>query len=718
MRKIIKTLIVAVLAITVILSSCAKKQGGNPNSPEIYENPHVYTAPEVADERYILRNKEFLYTVVVPENITKRENIAKNEFIALLKRATGAVANVIVDTTITNYNPNGKYISIGQTSLIKKAGISINRDALKSNGVRIITKHDNIFLMGGVSDGAINAVYDFFNICFDYEWYGRNNIYINDKIDNLKLRNFDVVDIPKINTHQITYAPMAGSLDKPTELDKKALASPYLDDTDIEYDLKMRSVRNRYGGKSEYRYMFPASGIKNGKNSVGSQHNVLNIFSKETAEQNGWDWDDKWLSDAGNQICWTAHGDIDAYKRMIDFAVMRVIGYMKDYPPKSWPEMTKMMFGVEDGDKVCRCLGEHGCLETEANYGGYAGAAIRFCRLVHDKVRAWLDDPLNKEYYRPEFKIIFFANHGTTTPPVYKNDKGEWRADEGIFDGMNWLVGQGVFDGEAEQFRDRMFDNLVIWKNFTPSYFDVTSDNSETKQVVEEFTGWSAIIDDVQTWNYAEFFLNHSYFIDYLSLWNKNLIEFYDNIGVEHMLTELCGSAFDAVTAWGDLYFYMITKLSWSCEVSSEELISKFMKAHYGPAGDTMKNLYYAQKHHFQKIATEQYNNKGVNFNLSKSSWSKKLYPYNKIKEFIDYIDQAYKDIEDDKNLSSDKREVYKDRIDVEGISHYNALLEIYSEANPTPYTQEQKLIYKARAMDLLSRKKLKQLASEKFEAW
>ena len=170
LKKIIKYCIIFIIVFSIAMSSsCAKKQDGDHNPPETYENTHVFIAPEVTDERYIIKNQEFLYTIVVPENITKREAIAKDEFIALLKRATGIVASAVVDTDIKTYNPKGKYLSIGQTSLIEKAGISINRDALKSNGVRIITKHDNIFLMGGVSDGAINAVYDFFNICFDYE---------------------------------------------------------------------------------------------------------------------------------------------------------------------------------------------------------------------------------------------------------------------------------------------------------------------------------------------------------------------------------------------------------------------------------------------------------------------------------------------------------------------------------------------------------------------
>ena len=199
MKKIIKTLILSFLVLTTAMSTAFTRTASAEvftDANDIYQGTHIFTAPEVEDERYIMKDGEFLYTLVVPENATPRELVARDEFSLLLKRATGLVATVITDDKITSYNPTSKYISIGQTKLLELAGVSINTAELKTNGVRIITKDDNIFLAGGVADGALHAVYDFFNICFDFEWYARNNIYINDTIKTLKLRNFDVTDIP------------------------------------------------------------------------------------------------------------------------------------------------------------------------------------------------------------------------------------------------------------------------------------------------------------------------------------------------------------------------------------------------------------------------------------------------------------------------------------------------------------------------------------------
>ncbi len=714
MKKILKTLILSLLVLIVAMTTaCAKEEEPKdqtqlPNLPS-YQGTHIYTAPEVEDGRYIVKDGEFLYTVVVPETATKKEQVAKEEFVVLLKRAIGVVANTVVDTKITEYNPNGKYISIGQTSLLEKAGISIDRNALKTNGARIITKHDNIFLTGGIADGALNAVYDFFNICFDYEWYGKNNLYINDKITDLKLRNFDVTDIPDINTHQITYGLMSKASDSPTDLDKKALASPNVDANDIYQDIDYKSYRSRYNGKSnDLKNLFPTTGIKSkpGKaDSNGySQHSVLNIFSAKTAKdlkdkgQISVDFDNRWLADSYDQICWTAHGDAESYKNMITFAVERCIGYLKANKTASSPSLTDIMFGVEDGGTVCRCgtdgagniTNQNGCAAAEIRDGAHVGAAIRFVRQVYDRLKVWMETEEAAPYRRETLRIVLFAYNDSAVAPTHKNDKGEWVVNEGLFEGM-------------EQYRDTMFDNLVIWKTFSgASFFDVTSENKIVEKVMDEFDAWAAIFDNVYAWNYAEFYRGHAYFMDYLSQWNSNMVQYYSSIGMEHMITELSSSG-DSVTAWGDLYYYMITKLSWDGSLSSTELITKFMKAHYGPAAESMEKLYYAQKQHFQKIAFDYYIASGMEQNISigNTKWTAEQFPYAVVKGFINYIDQAYADIEDVKLVNPGMYDVYKDRISVEGISHYYTLLDIYGNGIE-PYSVEEKAIYKQRAKDLL----------------
>jgi len=716
MKKVIKTLMVSLLVVVTFMTTTVATVSAGDTSSEATQSTtsfgtHILTAPEVEDERYILKDGEFLYTLVTPENPTVREKVAKEEFILLLKRATGIVATAITDADINEYNPDTKYISIGQTKLLDLAGIQINRSALKSNGVRIITKDNNIFLAGGVSDGALNAVYDFFQICFDFEWYARNNLYINDTITTLKLRNFDVTDIPDINTQQITYGPMSKSSDTLTSWDSLALASDNLTNDDLNKDINNKNNRSRYS-KPGRGVLFTAHGRKvlgKSESTYGSQHNVLNIFNKyEDNKDNGKlvqnpVWEEKWWADSQTQLCWTAHGDEASYQRMVDYAVERVISYMKKYPPASYPEMSNMMFGVEDGGVACRCDECEYRLEQD---GSRSGASIRFVRLVYDKLRDWLDDPANAEWYREDFKIVIFAYSEVKEPPTHKDAEGNWVVNEGIYEGM-------------EEYRGRMFDDIIVWKTFNgPQHLDVYSGDPQVSEYVEEFKAWSVASDGLFAWNYAELYLDKTFFQDYLSRWNTNMVEFYHSLGIDHVLTELCSTG-DAVTRWGDLYYYMITKLGWNGSQSSTELISKFMKAHYGPAADTMEALYYAQKSNFQRAANDYYNEKGYHFDLGFKAWTTEHYPYSVIKSFIDYIDQAYADIEILKTTDPDMYEVIKDRIDVEGIAHYYVLMKLYKDAENIPYTPEEKELYKNRAIDLLEKRTMSGgLTVSLFNSW
>ncbi len=690
MKKIIKTLILSFLVLTTAMTTAYT----NWASAEVVFTPgtsepgtHIFIAPEVEDERYILKNGEFLYTVVIPENANPREIVAKDEFVLLLKRATGNVAPVISDKNITEHNPDQLYISIGKTKLLDYAGIQINTEAIKSNGVRIITKDNTIFLAGGVADGPLNAVYDFFSICFDFEWYARNNLYINDTIKDLKLRDFDVTDVPDMNSHQITYGPMSKTTDTLSKYDKIALRSDNLTDTDLIADINNKSLRSRYQKAGVSRLMtVEGKKVLGGKTSTyGSQHNVLNIFSKYVEG-----WEKEWWADSEKQICWTAHGDEGSYQRMIDFAINRVIGYMKTWPPHKYPEIDCVMFGLEDGGHSCHCAA---CEYRDEMDGGKSGASIRFVRQVMDGLREWMDRPENAQWRREDFNIVIFAYGDSGSAPCFKNEKGEWVLNEGLYEDM-------------EEYRGRMLEDIYVWKAISSApHIDATVDYEPMQLEFEDFKAWAAIAEATFTWNYAELFLDKTWFMDFLSRYNKNLLDFYYDCGVDHAITELCSTG-DAVTRWGDLYYYLITKLSWDRTQSSTELISKFMKAQFGPAAETMENLYYAQKMHFQRTADDYYKATGSHYDIGYKGWKQEHYPYEVIKGFINRIEQAYIDIDSLKVTDPDMYLVYKDRIDVEGIAHYYSLIKLYGDTE-RPYTQAEKELYKSRAIDLVTRRTL-----------
>ncbi len=719
MKKVIKTLIMSLLVVVTLMTASVSTISAEETNPtttgSTFKGTHILTAPEVADEDYILRNGEFYYILVYPANATSREVLAKDEFNRLLKRATGLTAAAMTDAEITAYNPDTKYISIGQTKLLDLAGITINRAALKTNGVRIITKDKNIFLAGGVADGAIHAVYDFFQICFNFEWYSRNNVYIDDTITTVKLRNFDVTDIPDINTLSIMYSPLGKSSDELLPSDRMGLTSKYItSDTDLIDELNNKSSRSRYSkpGRSILMTVNGRKVLGKNESTNASQHTVLTMFNKyEMNKVNNQlvlneEWESNWWATSENQLCWTARGDEGSYQRMIDYGVKRVIEHLQTYSLTAFPEANSIMFGVEDGGQACRCDECEYRLEQD---GTRSGASIRFVRQVYDKVREWLDDPANAQYYREDFKFVIFAYGEVKQAPAHKDANGQWVVNEGLYEGM-------------EEYRGRMFDDIVVWKTFGgPEYLDVYSDAPDVADTVEEYKAWGATSDGVFAWNYAELYLDSPYFQDFLSRWNTNLIEFYDSLNIENVLIELggTGGTYNACPRWGDLYYYVITKLAWDGSQSTTKLITKFMQAQFGPAAKTMEDLYYAQKRHFQSEAEKFYASKGYYFDIGYKSWSQEQYPIELLKSFVGYIDQAYEDIKDLEFTNPNLYGAIKERIDVEGVAFYYIIMKLYSgETGELKYSAEEKAIYKARGLAISTTRTIKGITDKTFTAW
>ena len=113
-------------------------------------------------------NKDIPTTVVIPDSASDLIKTAAQEFQYLLGIATGVTVKTQSDVSLT-HTADGKYISIGETSLLASSGLTIDREELGADGVRIITKDNTVYLVGGSDYGSLYAVYDFMQIVFHYE---------------------------------------------------------------------------------------------------------------------------------------------------------------------------------------------------------------------------------------------------------------------------------------------------------------------------------------------------------------------------------------------------------------------------------------------------------------------------------------------------------------------------------------------------------------------
>ena len=176
MKKKLKTLLSVILSFSTLFSAVgcqnqgSKDVSGGQNlgtnvTRSVYTNGvHDYTAP-LTDKDFI-KNGRCDYTLVVPEVTTTYLRTAQQELCYFFKKATGIDLKTTTDAGLGGHSANTKYISLGETSLLKSTDIDYSYETLNFDGGKIVTKDNNIYIIGGYDTGTLFAVYTFLNITF------------------------------------------------------------------------------------------------------------------------------------------------------------------------------------------------------------------------------------------------------------------------------------------------------------------------------------------------------------------------------------------------------------------------------------------------------------------------------------------------------------------------------------------------------------------------
>lgn len=692
--KIFKVLIVFTLIFSTLLSACTPADNSKYNTlydnrAEKFQGVHVFDAPEVNSEDYIVKDGIFQYTLVFPAKMNSLLSTAREEFLVLLKRATGCSAvDIISDDMISGFNADSdKYISFGDTTLANFAGVEYDKAQLKHSGVRIITKGKCIFLFGGDVAGIINAVYDFMKICFNYEFFWRNCLEIDTGIKNLKLKNFNVTDIPDIDSQNPLSGSYGSGYDIATEIDKMALGADVLSNDDIAIDIKNRTYRMHMQQSINQAYL-PIYGKDHLSKTVDHVHNTLNFFSPvdlaEGCEEN-------WFAPSHTQICWTAHGDEQSLERMKIHALNKIIDTLKKNPPRTNPYANNIVLGNEDGGKYCDCV--ECAKQKEQDGGSMAGASIRFANDLVQMVYDWMDKPENAEYKRDNLKIVIFAYSSMKDPPVYFDKATN---DYKCVDGCE------------------VDDRVCIWLTGGPvPYLSVYDDFN--KESTDRLYQWAKVAKHLWFWQYAQFYGKPIYALDFMNGGNAERMKMLSSVGMEYVLTEIDSSSQGPV-CWADLMTYMNIQLGWDCNQDESVLIEKYFKAMYKNAADTMLKLYNDQKMYFQFIMNEHMLKTNDFINIGFTFWSEEHYPYPVLRRWIDMIDQAIIDIEIYKNSNPDLYNAVKDRIEIASSQFLGVIFDIYGESVDPPFDEQTRADYKNRLISILTRYKVAGLDLAKIQ--
>lgn len=668
LKKLSRLLISVLLMLTLAVTAFACTQEGTGGEVEETMDPiekvrytdgvHEFTAPDI-EGKYLLKDGMTDYAVVLPKTLDKIQTVAFEEFKLLFARATGITTLKVVRDTDVTYSEDAKYISIGNTSYIEQAGIEWNTTIaaeLKEDGVRIITKGNSIFLLGGPGAGVIYAVYDFMTICFNYEFYYRNCLEIDTNVKNLPLKDFDVTDIPDIGYRTVS---TGGGKAAASAIDNMALGETAIQDV-ANANYRMREPNN---GND---YLLPIyqdfySSYHEASTSGKSNARIHNVM--EYCPPDHPDCEPEWFSDGGNQLCYNARGDEESLKRMKDYCARKICNSLEIFPRESSPFMNKVTLTIEDYTTHCNCTT---CAQQMVeDDGSRCGAIIRFCNDVRAQVDEWMAQPENEPYRRETLQLVFFAYSAIPNPPAHFDEETqEWVAANNC----ELADGVGVYLAASGSTTDSIYHEKNIgYKN--------------------HLDGWASISDILWLWQYAGWQSNCTYFKDALSFMNSDTFQYFVAAGAEYLFDEKVDTGTNN-TGFKKLEEYVEMKLAWDSTLNTDVLVQNFFDAMFKDASDTMLNLYFDLKMHHQSITDWKQKN---------NIFTTEQYPYPVLVRWLGQIDQALADIEHYLISDPDLYYAIKDRIDCESVSFLYAIFEIHAPLLTRPFSDAELAIWKAR---------------------
>lgn len=652
-KKIVRivAIVLSVISIVFFALSCqgCKRSG---NSKESWKGVHDYTAT-LTDKAFV-KNGATEYILIVPENTSQLISIAKDEFIDLFKAATGISIKLAKDIGLT-HDATGKFISLGETTLLETSGLTINKGNLTKDGVRILTKDNNIYLVGGSDYGTINAVYTFMKVTFNYEYFYSNCVQIDKNVKDLNLFDYNITDIPDMR-------------------DRNGGWFWQLRVKTAEYHSQM-AYRFRLAGGGSRVFELPVySDYDPSKQVNSSVHNTNSYLPKNVYYNEHPGWYTTITTEGGKQLCYTARGDANEFELMAQEVAKKIIYSLTLNTPETHPYINHVIIGMEDTYDSCAC---DKCVELKEYYGTESGAVCIFVNRVSEIVEEWLNDPENAAYYREEFYIMLLAYNNSIDAPVKYDDKNGCYVP--IDEKVDLRDNVGVYYADIKQdYQSSLFGDV----------------NANTRKNLE---GWAALTDRLDHYVYAIDYKNYMVPYDCFNYFTADMYRYYMEIGsTAYYICAYGGYENPFETNWTRLRLYLNANLLWDCSIDEEVYIDRYFQAMYGEAADVMRSMFEEQRVHMAKICTENelYVQDSIFLILNRAEY----FPKNTLKTWMNRCDEALKIVEKYKNTDPEYYEMLLNNIEAEYIAPAWMCLYLHHE---TMLVQEKEEI-KARIFETL----------------
>ena len=372
----------------------------------------------VVDGQYLASNGETEYKIVIPENASSLIQIAVSDFNKFFSEATGVSMPVVKDS---EFNGDGKFISMGETTLLKNTEITYSFDELGRDGYKIITEGDDLYLIGGGEYGTLYAAYELLEILVGFDFFAEDCYTVTKGLTQVPLYDLSMTDIPDF--------PIRVASDRIVESSNQTL-----------YRLRERPQSENFLTVKNYW-----------------AHNSIKYIEDSP------DVNDSWYNNSKTQLCYTAHGDEAEYGKMLNAA----FASMKEALIQT-TDRDGVTFTMEDNHDYCNCSA---CTAMTEQYGALSSTIILFLNDLNSMVREWFETEEGKPYAR-DLRIVFFAyNSYEAAPASYNESTGKYEPINGIKmdDGVYCMLAPIQMDYYrpiTDPLNQEYYTNLKAWGDF------------------------------------------------------------------------------------------------------------------------------------------------------------------------------------------------------------------------------------------------------------
>ena len=592
----IKGLLSAALALGIAISACGCTSGTKKPKSVTEEGSHIEVEDgihrfSVSDtNKKIVENGTTDYKIVKPVGATSFVERAVTEFMTVFKDATGISLTVITDAGLT-FSENDKYFVFGDVSFADKAEHGFDMSEVNSSGFVIKTKGNSIFVLGASSAGVLNGSLELLTQLFDYGFYAEDCIVYQKGVKELNLKDFAICDASDI---EYSMASWQGA----------GYANP--------------TLSHKYRQYTDSEMINPIAGC----------HDVFRLLDPVVYAGEHPTWYMGGLTPSNGQLCYTAHGDPEEYKKMVSTMVENIKASLLEYPEQN-------IFSITQNDVAIWCSCES-CQPIIEKYGGETATQILFVKEVTSILQKWLDEEQGGR--RVTFPI--FAYHKTESCPANANEDLKFN------------------------------DNMAVWFAPVSCSYSVGITDPVNISVYKNFEKWTKIADKIYLWYYdlnaAHYLIPNNTFHskpDWYRAAKKFNAQYVFNQGMYN-----AGN----LTAFNKLKAWLNAKLSWDVNADYQALITEYFENYYGPASSAMYKL-------FAEVETicmaNEQSMAGVYAALKEAKYWKRP----ALISWMNYIEEAYNALEPLKTVSPELYKVYEEHITLESVFVKYLLVELHS---------------------------------------